>query len=134
MIGAPKEKNYTEQCRQLVKNKNRVLNFSGETKNVKQLCYLLGKACFVLSNDSGPVHMANAMDVPVLAFFGPETPKLYGPLGPKNHVFYKNMPCSPCISIHNAKVVDCRIGVQCMKKIQSEEVIAQLDKMVGKTL
>ncbi len=131
LIGGPKEKEYTEQCRKLVKSQNNIFNFAGETKNVKQLCYLLGKARFVLSNDSGPVHMANAMDVPVLAFFGPETPKLYGPLGPKNHVFYKNMPCSPCISIHNAKVVDCRIGVQCMKKIHSEEVVAQLDKMLG---
>ncbi|MEK6962910.1 MAG: glycosyltransferase family 9 protein [Nanoarchaeota archaeon] len=131
MIGGPSEKDYTERCRRLVKNKSKVYNFSGETKNVKQLCYLLGKARFVLSNDSGPVHMANAMNVPVLAFFGPETPKLYGPIGPKNHVFYKNMPCSPCISIHNAKVVDCHIGVQCMKKIHSEEVVEQIDRMMG---
>jgi len=130
MIGGPLEKHYTEQCRQLAKNKSKILNFAGETKNVKQLCYLLEKARFVLSNDSGPVHMANAMGVPVLAFFGPETPKLYGPLRPKNQVFYKNLPCSPCISIHNAKVVDCHIGVQCMKKIHSEEVIAQLDRML----
>ena len=131
MIGGVKEKEYTEECRGLVKNKSKVYNFAGETKTVKQLCYLLGKARFVVSNDSGPVHMANAMKTPVIAFFGPETPRLYGPIGAKNHVFYKNMPCSPCISIHNAKVVDCHIGVQCLKRVSAEEVITQMDRMIA---
>ena len=56
------------------------------------------------SNDTAPVHIASALDVPIVAFYGPNTPKLYGPTGKKSLVFYKELPCSPCITNFNAKV------------------------------
>jgi heptosyltransferase-2 len=58
--------------------------------------------CFI-TNDSGPMHIASALGVPVVAIFGPTHPKLgFSPLGPENVVLTANVKCSPC-SLHGEK-------------------------------
>ena len=48
--------------------------------SVEGLVALLDAADLVASNDTGPVHLASALGVPVLGLYGPNTPRLYGPL------------------------------------------------------
>jgi heptosyltransferase I len=57
---------------------NRFANLTGRTA-LESLPELLAGAALVIGNDSGPMHLAAAMDVPVLAIFGPTDPALYGP-------------------------------------------------------
>jgi heptosyltransferase-3 len=77
------------------------------------------------SNDTSAVHLASALEAPIAAFYGPNTPLLYGPLSRRQFVFYKQLPCSPCITNTNAKTSFCRIPV-CIRNITVEEVIETL--------
>ncbi len=75
-----------------------VLNLAGAT-TLRELCALL-KACrLLLTNDSGPMHVAAAAGTPVLALFGSTSPDLTGPApaGELRHqILRSNVPCSPC--------------------------------------
>ncbi len=67
---------------------DRFLNLMGQTK-LLDVPALIARAKFCVTNDSGPMHIAAAMKVPVLGIFGPTSPELYGPFPltrPTNHV------------------------------------------------
>lgn len=111
----------------LMKSKN-VTNLAGKT-NIKQLAALFQKSKLVITNDSGPLHIAVAMNTPTISFFGPETPILYGPPPKKHTIFYKNLDCSPCIRLLTAKKVKCQTdNAECLRKISVEEVFNSLKK------
>lgn len=61
---------------------------------------LVGKAKFMVGNESGPMHIAAAMDVPVLALFGPGQPEVFAPYGSGNRFLHVKLACNPCDQIH----------------------------------
>ena len=94
--------------------------------DVGSLAALLADAAFVLSNDTATMHLAGAVGTPVVALFGPTSPELYGPRGPRDVVFYKHLYCSPCLSNYNLKMSRCTDPV-CMRSIGVEEVLAGIE-------
>ncbi|MBI3845112.1 MAG: glycosyltransferase family 9 protein [Planctomycetes bacterium] len=98
----------------------RSTSLAGETSYF-DLAALLERSALVFSNDTGPLHLASALAVPVFAFFGPNTPLLYGPLSAGSVAFYAALPCSPCITNANAKTSTCRLPL-CMKAIRPDDV------------
>jgi ADP-heptose:LPS heptosyltransferase len=50
----------------------------------------------MVTNDSGPMHIAAAFSVPVFALFGPTSPERTGPYGAGHTIIRSNAPCSPC--------------------------------------
>ena len=101
----------------------RVVNLSGQT-SLRELVALI-KICHVfLTNDSGPMHIADSLGVPLVALFGSTSPVATGPYRQSQNIVQKPVPCSPCF-----KRV-CPIDFPCMKKIGVEEVTqAVLSKM-----
>lgn len=100
--------------------KRRAVNAAG----MLSLCgfaALCESARFVVSNDTAAVHIASAMGTPVVGLYGPNTPFLYGPLGEDDLVFYKELPCSPCLCNLTSKMSDCR-EARCMREIEVGEV------------
>lgn len=98
--------------------------------NLSQLAYLIKQCKIFFCTDTGPLHLAIAMGVPTVSFFGPNTPRLYGPPLNKKHVyFYENIPCSPCITNFNAKMSKCK-KPQCLLNISAEKVIKNLDGFI----
>jgi ADP-heptose:LPS heptosyltransferase len=97
--------------------------------SLRGLVALLARAHAVVSNDTGPVHLASALGRPVLALFGPNTPVLYGPLSPLSRAFYAGLPCSPCLTTENYRSSRCRIHT-CMAAIPTGEVVAALDRLL----
>jgi ADP-heptose:LPS heptosyltransferase len=85
------------------------------------LAALIERCACVVTNDTAPVHVASALGVPVFAFFGPNTPRLYGPLSRGSHAFYRAIPCSPCLTNMNYKTSHCRMPV-CIRDIGVDEV------------
>lgn len=85
------------------------------------LSALLKKAALLISNDSGPVHMASAVGTPVISIFGRNQPGLspvrWRPLGAQSRVLWKDVGCHPCLA-HN-----CRIHFLCLDVISVEDVI-----------
>jgi len=89
--------------------------------DLAELVALVARARVLVSNDSGPVHLASALGVPVLGLYGPNSPALYGPLSPGSVAFYDAPPCSPCITNFNYKTSRCRNPV-CIAAIDADPV------------
>ncbi len=89
---------------------------------LRQMASVLASCKTVVTNDSGPMHLATAVGTPVVALFGP-TVEAFGffPLGDKNVVLQRDLSCRPC-SLHGTE--ECPEGhFRCMKEISPEEVL-----------
>ena len=75
---------------------------------LRQLMMLMGACRLVVSNDSGPMHLAAALGVPVVAIFGSSSARATRPLGPYTRVVEQRVPCSPCL------LRECPIDFRCM--------------------
>jgi len=80
---------------------------------------LLQSASLLLTNDSGPMHVAAAVGTPVIALFGPTSAARTGPYGKNHRVLARQLPCSPCFSRR------CRnpIERECLTGIAPAEVV-----------
>lgn len=93
------------------------------------LVALLGGAHALVANDTGPVHLASQMGVPVLALYGPNTPALYGPLSPGSVALYRGLACSPCLTPASYRSSRCRLPT-CMASIGVGSAQQALEKML----
>lgn len=89
---------------------------------VVELIALLDLSRFVVSNDTSVMHLTGLVGTPVVAFFGPTEPRIYGPRGADDVVFYKSLFCSPCLSNYNLKMSRC-VNPVCMRAITVDEVL-----------
>ncbi len=90
------------------------------TLTLPELVAFLSRADLVISNDTGPVHLAAAVRTPVVAFYGPNSPRLYGPLGDGHQALYRPLPCSPCLTNQNGKSSRCQLPL-CIRRIAVDE-------------
>ncbi|MFH1905661.1 MAG: glycosyltransferase family 9 protein [bacterium] len=130
LIGGKEDKEYVESFQRLLKFPAQVINLCGQI-TIGELIALLERCHLLIGNDSGPLHLAAALRLPTVSFFGPETPFLYGPVGSEHSVFYKDLPCSPCLNVYNVKSSDCKDN-KCLKAITVEEVWKEVKKKIGK--
>jgi ADP-heptose:LPS heptosyltransferase len=119
--GSEDEHGYVEEALAARPDLRRATTNCAGRCDVEELIALLSVARLFLTNDSGPMHIAAATGTPVVALFGPESPKLYGPRGDAR-VIYRALGCSPCLSVYNAKLFRCPYDAQCMREIGVEEV------------
>lgn len=95
MIGGVDERAYTNKLRALTDRP--FIDLSGEIP-LGCLPALLSKATAMITNDSGPMHIAAALGVPVVAIFGPTSAARTGPYGAGHQILTSRIPCSPCFS------------------------------------
>jgi heptosyltransferase-1 len=74
----------------------RVISLVGKT-GIGELVEIIRKCKMIVSNDSGPVHIAALLNVPVLAFFGPTDPRKTGPYGNIHQIVELELPCRYCL-------------------------------------
>ncbi len=96
----------------VAKAKGNALSIAGQT-GLKDLLAVIRKAQFFICNDTGPMHMAAALNVPVFAIFGPANPIRTGPYGKIHSVIHKELACSPCYAKHPCTNHDFR----CMEEL-----------------
>jgi heptosyltransferase II len=103
------------------------INLAGKT-SLAQLAAVLKRCSLFISNDSGPVHIASAMNVPVVSIFGRNdaglSPKRWGPTGVKSEVLHKEVGCVKCLA-HN-----CARDFLCLKSITVEEVLSAAGRLL----
>ena len=107
----------------MVKN-TKVINACGKT-SVNQLAALIKRCSLYISADSSPLHIAAAVNVPVIAFFGPTDPARHMPPAKHYVIIRRELDCSPCYK------PKCR-HKQCMNLITVEEVLEAIDKLLIK--
>ncbi|MDH5740811.1 MAG: glycosyltransferase family 9 protein, partial [Nitrospira sp.] len=95
IIGSADDRRYANKLQSLMARP--CMNLSGEVP-LKCLPALLSKATVMITNDSGPMHIAAACGVSVVAMFGPTSATRTGPYGTGHHVLTKQVSCSPCFS------------------------------------
>lgn len=111
----------------------RLVSFAGRT-TFKELLALYTLADFMVTNDSGPAHFASLARLPAIVLFGPETPKLYSPLGNRSTCLYAGFACSPCVSVYNGKKSPCKNNL-CLQAISVQTVVNEsLLILNGKTV
>ncbi len=122
ITGVASERKDAEFIRDRVQNP-RCIDFTGQT-SFRELLALYGIASLMITNDSGPAHFAALLSLPTIVLFGPETPRLYSPMGTRHKVMYSDFACSPCVSVYNSKKSPCTDN-RCLKAIPSENVLQE---------
>lgn len=92
------------------------VNLVGKTQ-LKELAYILKNALFFVGGDTGPMHLATAVETPVITLFGPTDPLRNGPYGSKNVVLTIQDSCKGCWKRH------CPKGINCLDNIEVHQVI-----------
>jgi len=116
-IGAPSERERVQQVIQGIGFQEGILDVCGKT-SLRELAMLLRDADLVISNDSGPMHLANAVGTTVITFFGAGNPAETAPFYSKNVVVLnKHLECSPCV-----KNVCKFETVRCLEQISADEI------------
>ena len=94
---------------------------------LKQLGALLKRCTCVISNDSGPMHIAAAVGTPVLGIYGPTNPLLQGPFGEKHiTISKKGLDCLGC------NLTKCPIGHPCMLELSVDSVMEGVNRLFAR--
>ena len=101
------------------------VNRIGQT-TLDQLIDELRQCRLLLTNDTGTMHLAALLDVPVVAVFGSTEPRLTGPLGNGHTILRHHVECSPCF------LRECPIDFRCMKAITTDKVAGAVLSMLAK--
>ncbi len=103
-----------------------VRNLAGQT-SLRELMALLKLCRVLLTNDTGPMHVAAALGTPVVVPFGSTSPELTGPGlpgDPRHQLLKSDAPCSPCF------LRQCPIDFRCLNEIRVERVVGAVLKVI----
>jgi heptosyltransferase-2 len=120
LFGGKNDLPVTNQIESAIRNpQSAIFNLAGKT-SLRELMSLLKICRVLLTNDTGPMHVAAALGTPVVVPFGSTSPELTGPGLPgdaRNHLLKSDAPCSPCF------LRECPIDFRCMNGIGVERVV-----------
>ncbi len=124
IIGAPQDKPAADKIVSL-SNQDGVVSLAGAI-DLKTTAAIIEHASLFIGNDSGPMHLACAVQTPVIALFGQNTPHRYGPWQNKNITLYHQVECSPCPQ------TECRRRPNCLELISIDEVMKAIVTLLPK--
>jgi heptosyltransferase-2 len=91
-----------------------------------ELAALFSLARVVVANDSGPMHLAAAVGVPVVTFFGPTDPGRTAPSGSPSKILDRYVFCSPCF------LKECPYRHECMREITPEDALRAVEELLNR--
>ena len=126
LMGSPKD---NAICEEILKNIDKIfhprLKILAKVASLDQSIALISQARGLASNDSGLMHIAAALDIPQIAFFGSSDPKHTPPLSPFAGILFLGLDCSPC---HQRK---CPLGhLNCLNQIRPENAFEELHRRI----
>jgi heptosyltransferase-2 len=123
LLGSNSDHGLAQEITAHAKHSGKIHNWCGTT-SLDEAIALIGMSKAVVSNDSGLMHIAAALQTPQVAIFGSSDPAHTPPLSDKAKMIWLNMPCSPC----HKRV--CPLGhLRCLKDILPEQVLATLNTL-----
>jgi len=126
LVGGKQDEGLCRKVQALMRN--HCANLAGQT-TLPELAALISMARLWMGCDSGGMHLAAALNVPVVSLFGPTNPSKWGPCGSKHSIIRKVESCDGCIAWHpNAR---CLHDARCMKMIGADEVCAKAGLLLG---
>ncbi len=103
-----------------------IIDMSGKT-TIKQLIALLKKMNLLITNDTGTMHLASAVGIPVIAVFGSTDNRATSPVDGKVKIVKSDISCSPCL-----KRMCVKNTYECFSKISVKEVFNEVKNILGK--
>ncbi|MFZ5587756.1 MAG: glycosyltransferase family 9 protein [Thermodesulfobacteriota bacterium] len=97
----------------------------GHELGMRQLAAVLARLDILVSNDTGPLHLAQAVDTPVLGLFGPTDPITIGPRGPMHGYIKVPVTCDPCLT------KTCP-DAKCLLAMEEGQVLAEVERMLAR--
>jgi heptosyltransferase-2 len=122
IIGSEAERTIATQICKRMTERTAVLN--GKT-SLETLIGVLAESTLMITNDSGPMHIAAALGIPTVAIFGPTDETTTGPYGPRTRIVKHAVECSPCL------LRECPIDHRCMNGVTVEEVCRAAKELVN---
>ena len=95
LIGSPSDRDVAEKIISAASDK-RIISITGDT-SVGEMIEAIRRCNFLISNDSGPMHIAAALKKTVFALFGPTNPDKTGPYGDFHYIFQRDLECIKCL-------------------------------------
>jgi ADP-heptose:LPS heptosyltransferase len=126
LIGNKQEAKYVNEIAKHFQQVNRVIDSSGKLK-LDELIAVMNNANGIITNDTGPLHLALALRKKTVGLFGPCAPDQYGQMQTCIPV-YTNVYCSPCV--HEFINPPCAGDNQCMKQMNVSMVIKAWKKLM----
>lgn len=121
LFGSGKDVEVTQQINRLTGH--RCLDLGGKT-SLGEALDLMSLGTAVITNDSGLMHVAAALNIPLLSLFGSSDPHHTPPMSAKADILYLNLSCSPCFKR------ECPLGhFKCMRDMTPESVIERLQTL-----
>lgn len=120
LIGADRDR---DLCRDVATSAPGVIDLCGQT-TLSELAALIRCSAGCIANDSGPMHLAVALDRPVVAIFGPTDPLWIGPYRRPEAVVKAELPCAPC---YLRELRRCPHGHACMREVSPKVVIERVE-------
>jgi len=105
--------------------KNSLINLAGQT-DLAEAVYIISQCSLFISNDSGLMHIAGALNIPTIAIFGSTNPATTRPAGSQSVIIRKEVSCSPCLQ------ETCADDFRCMDLITVEDVISAAQKFFSR--
>ncbi len=99
--------------------------------SLKELAYLCSRSELMISTDTGSMHLAAAMDLPVVALFGPTAPWRTGPYGDGHSVIRKGLSCSPCFK-RRCESRECMLAIEVKEVLERTLPYLHRDRHVQK--
>jgi lipopolysaccharide heptosyltransferase I len=124
LIGSQRERVVCEEVAALAPG---AIDLAGMTA-LSELAALIRRSAISITNDSGPMHLAVALDRPVVSIFGPTDPVWIGPYRRANAVLHADLECSPC---YLRKLKHCHHGHACMRSISALAVIERAERILS---
>jgi lipopolysaccharide heptosyltransferase I len=126
LIGSERER---ALCDEVAKLAPGTINLAGET-TLSELAALISRATICVTNDSGPMHLAVALDRPVVSIFGPTDPVWAGPYRRDGAVVRAELECSPC---YLRLLSRCPNNHDCMNNVPAAAVIERIESTLRVT-
>ena len=129
LTGSPAERAYVDGLWRDLPDavRARTLNAAGVVGLVELFALIDGAGC-VITNDTGPMHVAFSLQRPTVCLFGPGSPAHYGVDRPDVQILYKGIFCSPCI--YETDEPPCAGNNLCMQWITPEEVLMATERLL----
>lgn len=125
-MGGPGERPETHAV--MARMRTKAIDLTGQTP-VGLLPGLLRRAALLLTNDSGPMHIAAAVGTPVVALFGPTDPVKTGPYGLGHVVLSHAVECRPCFRRECSRAVT----LECLTGVTPEQVVRAVQQQLGRS-
>lgn len=124
IVGSPSEQQISQQVVNGISDKEKCINTTGETSLV-ELAHITKLARFVVTNDSGPMHLAAALNTRTIALFGPTDPERIRPYGQQHIVLQPQESCK----CYYQKT--CSSNLECLRTISPQDVIKEIIPLLG---